>query len=121
MVIYMSKTKDIIEEKIEKNKILRDELVKKGVNHLDEKIKSEKYTAEALFMDTELGSVYHDLIDSEDKLNSKHQRKYNQTYHAMDVELYKLNQKIDRKARMVDYNINNKKDKLFKKIKNNLY
>ena len=76
----------------------------------------KKYDIDTIINNSEIGGIYHDLIDSKDKMNSDYQSKYNQTYHAIDVELYKLNKKIDAKSRMINYKINNKKEKMFKRI-----
>ena len=116
----MTKVKDIVEEKIQKNKQLRDELVNKEVKNLNKKLKSEKYNIDTMIVKSGLGEVYHDLLDSKDNLNSELQRNYNKTYHSIDVELYKLNKKIDRKSKMVNYKYNNKKEKIMDQIKYDL-
>lgn len=119
-MIVMTKVKDIFEEKINKNKLLHDELVQKEINDLNKKLKSEKYKIENMITNTGLGVAYHDLIDSKDMLNSDLQRNFNKTYHSIDVELYKLNKMIDRKSKMVNYKYNNKKEKVFSQIRRNI-
>lgn len=116
----MTKVKDIFEERINKNKLLHDELVQKEINDLNKKLKSEKYKIDNMIINTGLGEVYHDLIDSKDALNSDLQRNVNKTYHSIDVELYKLNKKIDRKSKMVNYKYNNKKERVLNQIRNDL-
>lgn len=118
--MLMSKTKDLIDETLEKREKIRDELIDKGVKDLDEKLKSDKYTVESLISDSSIGEVYHDLIDSKDQINSEHQKLFNKKYHEIDVELYKMNKKIDRKARMIEYEMNNKKNNVYQKIREDL-
>jgi len=105
----MSKTKDIFEEKIKEKEQIHEDI-----------LKSEKYNIDEMMSKTSLGYAYHDLIDSKDKLNSEYQRKYNQTYHTLDVKLYKLNKKIENKSKMVNFKYNNKKEKVINRIINQL-
>lgn len=112
----MSKAKYIFEERISQEKQIHEELFRKEMNNLNEKLRSEKYNIETMILKTGLGDAYHDLIDSKDELNSKYQSRYNKTYHSIDVELYKLNKKIDGKSRMVNYKYNDIKDKLKNKV-----
>lgn len=112
----MSKTKDLFEERINREKNIHEKLLKKEMENLNNRIKSEKYTIDNMISKSGLGNVYHDLIDSKDKLNANYQSKFNQTYHSLDVELYKLNKKIDCKTRMVNYKYNDKKEKVVNKI-----
>ncbi|MBE6485621.1 MAG: hypothetical protein E7Z85_02110 [Methanosphaera stadtmanae] len=116
----MSKTKDIFEEKIKEKEQIHEELLKKEMKNLEDILKSEKYNIDEMMSKTSLGYAYHDLIDSKDKLNSEYQRKYNQTYHTLDVELYKLNKKIENKSKMVNFKYNNKKEKVINRIINQL-
>ncbi|WP_455646022.1 hypothetical protein [Methanosphaera sp.] len=111
---------DPFEERQKKSKAIHDELIKKGVTTLNKTLKSEEYKLNNLVSKTSLGSTYHDLIDPEDKINSKYQRKYNEAYHAVDVELYKINRVINQKERMINYEVNKKTEQIFGKIKNKL-
>lgn len=112
----MSKTKNLFDEKIKEKELIHEELFKKQMRNLDDMIKSEKYNVDSMISKTGIGHAYHDLIDSKDKINSKYQRKYNQTYHSIDVELYKLNKKIENKSKMVNFKYNNKKEKVINQI-----
>lgn len=116
----MSKNKNLFEERINEKKRIHEELLKNEKKNIDEIIKSEKYNLDTMLTKTGLGGIYHDLIDSKDKMNSEYQSKYNQTYHSIDVELYKLNKKIDRKTKMINYKYNSKKDKIFNQIINEI-
>jgi hypothetical protein len=112
----MTKVKNLFEEKIKKDKEVHEELFNKEMDGLNRMIKSEKYNIDLLLSKTSIGHAYHDLIDSKDKLNSEYQSKFNQTYHSLDVKLYQLNKKIDNKNRMLNYNFNNKKEKVVDKV-----
>ncbi len=116
----MSKTKDIFEKRINEREQLHEELFKKEMRNLEDKIKSEKFNVDTLISKTSMGYLYHDLIDSKDKLNSEYQRKFNQKYHDIDVELYKLNKKLENKSNMINYKYNDKKEKVINKILNEI-
>lgn len=116
----MSKTKDIFEEKIKEKELIHEELLKKEMKNLEDVLKSEKYNVDTMLSKSGIGNAYHDLIDSKDKINSEYQRKYNQTYHSIDVELYKLNKIIENKSKMVNFKYNNKKEKIFNRILNQI-
>lgn len=116
----MSKTKDIFEERIKEKEQIHEELFKREMKSLEDIIKSEKYNVDTMISKTGIGNAYHDLIDSKDKINSEYQRKYNQTYHSIDVELYKLNKKIENKNKMVNFKYNNKKEEIFNRIRNRI-
>ncbi|MCD7782041.1 MAG: hypothetical protein LUG89_05050 [Methanosphaera sp.] len=115
-----NKEMDIVDQKIQESKMIKDELVRKYKGDLDEKLKSQSYKTEQLIIDSSLGGVYHDLIDSKDELQSKYQRKYNQAYHSVDVELYKVNQKIDRHVRSSTARVDRKVGDMEEKIKREL-
>lgn len=112
----MSKTKNLFEKRINEQKQIHKAIFKKEMNNLEKAIKNEKYNVDTLISKTGVGFVYHDLIDSKDKLNSDYQSKFNKTYHSIDVELYKLNKEIDNKSKMVNYKYNAKKEKVIDKI-----
>ncbi|RAP46022.1 MAG: hypothetical protein BZ135_04380 [Methanosphaera sp. rholeuAM6] len=112
----MSKTKDLFEERINREKAIHEKLLKKEMENLNERIKSDRYNIDNMLLKSGIGYAYHDLINSKDKLNTNYQSKFNQTYHAIDVELYKLNKIIDGKTRMVNYKYHDKKDKVVHKI-----
>ncbi|HII09181.1 MAG TPA: hypothetical protein HA277_03300 [Methanosphaera sp.] len=112
----MTKTKDLFEKRINEKTQIHEAIFKKEMKNLEQTIKNEKYTVETMISKTGLGEVYHDLIDSKDKLNSDYQSKFNKTYHSIDVELYKLNKQIENKSKMVNYKYNNKKEKVIDKV-----
>lgn len=116
----MSKTKNIFEEKIKEKEVIHEKLLKKEINGLENLLKNEKYNVDEMLYKSGIGHAYHDLIDSKDKMNSKYQSKYNQTYHSIDVELYKLNKRIENKSKMVNYKYNNKKEKVVNQILNQI-
>lgn len=116
----MSKTKNIFEEKIKEKEVIHEKLLKKEINSLENLLKNEKYNVDEMLYKSGIGHAYHDLIDSKDKMNSKYQSKYNQTYHSIDVELYKLNKRIENKSKMVNYKYNNKKEKVVNQILNQI-
>lgn len=116
----MSKTKNIFEEKIKEKEVIHEKLLKKEINGLENLLKNEKYNVDEMLYESGIGHAYHDLIDSKDKMNSKYQSKYNQTYHSIDVELYKLNKRIENKSKMVNYKYNNKKEKVVNQILNQI-
>lgn len=116
----MSKTKNIFEEKIKEKELIHEKLLKKEINGLENLLKNEKYNVDEMLYKSGIGHAYHDLIDSKDKMNSKYQSKYNQTYHSIDVELYKLNKRIENKSKMVNYKYNNKKEKVVNQILNQI-
>ena len=112
----MSKTKNLFEKRINEKEQLHEELFKKEMRNLEDNIRSEKFNIDNRLSQTGLGNVYHDLIDSKDKLNSDYQSKFNKTYHTLDVELYKLNKEIANKTKMVNYRYNDKKERVVEKI-----
>lgn len=118
--VIMSKTKNIFEEKIKEKEVIHEKLLKKEINGLENLLKNEKYNVDEMLYKSGIGHAYHDLIDSKDKMNSKYQSKYNQTYHSIDVELYKLNKRIENKSKMVNYKYNNKKEKVVNQILNQI-
>lgn len=107
---------NIFDKRINEQKRMYDELLNKELESLNEKIKSEKYNIDTMISKTGLGNIYHDLIDSKDQLNNECQSKFNQTYHSIDVELYKLNKKLDNEAKLINYKYNNKKEKVVDQI-----
>lgn len=116
MVIKMKKD-EILYKRREANKKLHEKIVNDNVRELNKKLKSDKYSVESLIKESSLGATYHDLIDQKDMLNSELHSNINKTYHSIDVELYKLNKKIDETARLLNYNYENKKNKIFDEIK----
>lgn len=116
MVIRMKKD-EILYKRKEATKMLHDKIVNDNVRKLNDRLKSDKYNIESLIKDSSLGDNYHNLINEKDQLNSKLHRNINKTYHSIDVELYKLNKRIDRYARQVSYDYENKKNKIFDEIK----
>lgn len=114
------KSDNLFEKKIKDQKIIHDEIIKNELDNLNKIIKSKKYDVDMLITRSKLGNVYHDLIDSKDKLNSEYQSKYNQTYHSIDIELHKLNKKIDKESRMINYHYNNKKEKVLNDVKSRI-
>jgi hypothetical protein len=116
MVIKMKKD-EILYKRIEANKKLHEKIVNDNLRNLNDKLKSEKYSVESLVKESSLGDTYHDLIDKKDLLNSELHSNINKTYHSIDVELYKLEKKIDGKARLLNYNFEKKKNKIFDEIK----
>jgi len=116
MVIKMKKD-EILYKRIEANKKLHEKIVNDNLRNLNDKLKSEKYSVESLVKESSLGDTYHDLIDKKDLLNSELHSNINKTYHSIDVELYKLKKKIDGKARLLNYNFEKKKNKIFDEIK----
>ncbi|OED30879.1 hypothetical protein NL43_00785 [Methanosphaera sp. WGK6] len=83
-------------------------------------MKSEEYNLNNLISETSLCSTYHDLINPKDKINSKYQKNYNQSYHNIDIELYKLNRMIKHKEQIINSEINKKTLKISDKLKNKL-
>ena len=104
-------------DQLEDNKKLHDKKVKEGVNKLNEKLRSDKYTVDTLIANSSLGYKYHDLIDRKDKINSKLKSNVNKSYHDIDVELYTLNKKLDNEGRMINYRFEEKKENLFNRLK----
>lgn len=117
MKVNKMKKDEILYKSMEANKKLHDKIVNENVRDLNKKLKSEKYSVESLIKESSLGDKYHDLINHKDLLNSELHSNINKTYHSIDVELYKLEKKIDRKARLLNYNYENKKNKIFDEIK----
>lgn len=115
-----NKSDNLFEKRITENKRIHDELFRKEMENLNEVIRSEKYNVDTMIAKSKLGNVYHDLIDSKDKLNSEYQTKYNQTYHSIDIELHKLNKKIDNETKLINYNYNNKKEKVLNDLRNRI-
>lgn len=111
------KKDEVLYKRMEANKKLHDKIVNDNVQKLNDKLKSDKYTIESLVKESSLGGKYHDLIDQKDQINSEFKSNINKAYHSIDVELYKLNKKIDRNAKLLTYNYENKKNKLFDEIK----
>lgn len=107
---------DNILEKMDERKKIHEKLRKEGVNQINDKLRSDKYTVESIIADSELGYKYHDLLDSKDLLNSEFNRNVNKTLHNVDVELYKLNKKIDANARKLTYDFDKKKETVLKKL-----
>lgn len=116
----MAKKEDFFQKHIEEKERFHDEIVDRHVRKLNDKIRSDKYAVESLLADTTLGNTYHDLLNSKDEMNSKLQRNINQSYNILDIELYKLNKKLDKTSRMINYKADAKKDEVLKKIKYNL-
>ncbi|RAP52568.1 MAG: hypothetical protein BZ138_02710 [Methanosphaera sp. rholeuAM270] len=114
--MFKNKTMNLFDEKIRERKIIYDELLKKELESLNTKIKSDKYDVNKMITKSGFGNVYHDLLDSKDKLSSEYQSKYNQAYHSIDVELYKLNKRIDRETKSINYRYNNKKEKVYDQV-----
>ncbi|MBO7719738.1 MAG: hypothetical protein J6S29_06280 [Methanosphaera sp.] len=104
-------------ERLENNKKIHDKLVKEGVKKLNDKIKSDKYSVDSLIAESSLGYKYHDLIDQKDMINSKLKMDVNRYFHQIDVELYHLNNVLDNKSRMINYEFENKKEELLSNIK----
>ena len=102
---------------LEDNEKLHEKLVKEGVDKINERLRSDMYTVDSIVANSPLGYKYHDLIDSKDKMNSKLKRDVNRSFHQIDVELYKLNNKLDNEGRMINYNFENKKEEVLNKIK----
>jgi len=115
-VMKMIDTKKIL-NKIDNNKKFHDKLVKEGLDNLNEKLRSDKYTIESIIANSELGYKYHDLIDQKDMMNSEFKSNINKSYHSIDVGLYKLNQKLENESRMINYKIDSKKEKILEQIK----
>lgn len=115
-----NKRNNLFEKRINENKRIHDELFRQEMENLNEIIRSEKYNVDTMIAKSKLGNVYHDLIDSKDKLNSEYQTKYNQTYHSIDIELHKLNKKIDNETKLINYNYNNKKEKVLTNLRNKI-
>lgn len=104
-------------ERLENNKKLHDKLVKEGVDKLNEKLKSDKYTVDSMIADSNLGHTYHDLINHKDKINSKLKMDVNKRLHQVDVELYRLNNILDNQGRMINYKFENKKEEVLSNLK----
>lgn len=116
----MSKVKNIFEEKMETKNRIHEELFNKEKKALEEKIKSKKYDTELMIARSSLGGTYHDLLDGKDKLNSQYHSQLNRGLHTVDVELYKLNQRLDNQKKMVEYKINQKKEAIDLEIRKNM-
>ncbi|WP_323737176.1 hypothetical protein PXD04_04290 [Methanosphaera sp. ISO3-F5] len=110
------KTTNLFDKTINDKKRIQEEILEKELDNLNNVIKSEKYNIDTMISKTKLGTAYHDLINSKDKLSSDYLRKYNQTYHSIDIELRKLNKKLDNETRMINYRYNNKKGKVLSKV-----
>lgn len=108
---------DKILNQLEDNKRLREKVVKDGVNKLNRKLRSDMYTVDNIVANSSLGYKYHDLIDHKDKMNSDLKRNVNKSFHQVDVELYKLNNKLENESRMINYRYENKKENLLNQIK----
>lgn len=117
----MSKTGNIFDEHIKTKTKIHDELFRKEKKALDELLNDKKYEIESMIERSSLGGAYHDLLNQKDHINSEYHSELNKGLHTVDVELYKLNKKLDHKMKMVDYKINQKKEELEFEIKKNLY
>ncbi len=111
-----NKNETIFEKRIRETKEIHEKLVKEEMNNLNETLRSKKFDVDTLISKSNLGNTYHDLIDSKDQLNSEYQSKFNQAYHSIDIELRKLNKKLDNETRKMDYNINHAKEKVINKV-----
>lgn len=109
--------KDIVDEKIKKNQKNRDDLINKQLNKLNKKLNTDSLNFDNYVKGTSLTEQYHDLINQKDKINAKQKRSINQTYNMIDVEMYKLNKKIDSRIRKLEYDLNNKKEKIIERTK----
>jgi len=109
-------SKNIYDEKVKERKQIHEELLQKQMKNIENRIRDEKYNVDTMLSKTGITGVYHDLVDSKDKLNSERQRTFNKAYHSVDVELYKLNKKIDNRMKMVNYKFNEKKDQIYNKV-----
>ena len=67
----MSKTKDLFEEKINRKKTIHEKLLKKEMDNLNERLRSDRYNIDNMILKSGIGYAYHDLIDSKDKINTK--------------------------------------------------
>ncbi|MBR3213539.1 MAG: hypothetical protein IKF79_03385 [Methanosphaera sp.] len=104
-------------ERLENNKKLHEKMVKEGVENINKKLKSDKYTVDSLVADSDLGHKYHDLIDQKDMINSKLKMDVNKRLHQIDVELYHLNNSLDNQSRMINYKFESKKEELLSNLK----
>ena len=111
---------NILNEKIKKTEQIKNELIKKGVKNLNQKLKNDDYKIDNIIEKHSVSDTYNNLINSKDKIDSRFQSNYNKTYHSVDVELYKLNRKIDNKIRLVNKDYETKKEKIELKLKKNL-
>lgn len=111
-----NKTENLFDKRINEQKRRHDEMLKKEVDNLNKIIQSEKYNIDTMISKSNLSNVYHDLIDTKDELNSEYQTKYNQTYHTIDIELRKMNKRIDNEARLINYKYNTKKEEILNKV-----
>jgi len=108
---------DKILNQLEDNKRLHEKVVKDGIDKLNRKLRSDMYTVDNIVANSGLGYKYHDLIDHKDKMNSDLKRNVNKSFHQVDVELYKLNNKLENESRMINYRYENKKENLLNQIK----
>ena len=104
------------EKKMNEQKEIHDKLFKQEKENLEKIIKSEKYNVDSIISRSNLGNVYHDLIDSKDQFNSEYQTKFNQAYHSVDIELRKINKIIDNESKMINYRYNTKKGQVLSKV-----
>lgn len=109
--------KDIVNEKIRENERKRDQLINKQLSKLNEKLNPSSFNLNNYMKGTSLTEQYHDLINQKDKINATQKRTVNQAYNMIDVEMYKLNKKIDAKIRKMEYDLENKKENILKLTK----
>ncbi|RAP53854.1 MAG: hypothetical protein BZ137_05380 [Methanosphaera sp. rholeuAM130] len=102
---------------LENNKKIHEEKVKDGVEKLNQKLRSDAYSVDSIVANSTLGYRYHDLIDRKDMINSNLKSNLNKGLHQIDVELYRLNKKLDNESRMINYNVDRKKEELLNNIK----
>ncbi len=114
-------SKNVFEERIKKQDLLKKQFVNKELKELNNLLKSKKYDIDTLITKSSLGETYHNLVDDKDKIDSKFQSEYNKTYHDIDVSLYKIDKKIEHKTRLIEYKINNKEKKVLDKIKTEIF
>ena len=104
-------------ERLENNKKLHEKMVKEGVENINKKLKSDKYTVDSLVADSDLGHKYHDLIDQKDMINSKLKMDVNKRLHQIDVELYHLNNSLDNQSKLINYKFESKKEEVLSNLK----
>ena len=107
---------DLIIKRRENKRMIREKLAESSLKDIENRLKDSTFDLDSYINQTTLGDEYHNLINSKDKIESKYNRKFNQTYHQVDVELYKLNKKIDGDFKLISYSIDNRKQKLLEKV-----
>ncbi len=108
---------DPLTERIEETKKIKDDLVNSRKDILDDVLSSKRYTVDSIIFRSELSDEYHNLIDSEDEIEPDIEYDVNKTRHMVDVELYKLDEKLKDEGFIEDYKDNGNLKKIRERIR----